>query len=64
MAILKKDLGKGGSRLSQFSEENLYEVLRSIIEDLQAIHSYLGSHTHGGAAVDSPPSSLKTTIEE
>jgi len=65
-AELKKDLGEGGARMDSFSADNIYDVLKSIIEDLQALKTEVTALDAGAAAgggVGISIASLGTTIE-
>jgi len=49
MKIIKRDFGFGGSRLDNFSSNNLRELLVQIILELEKTRAAYNSHTHGGA---------------
>jgi hypothetical protein len=65
-AELKKILGEGGSKLSGFGQDNLYDVLKSIIEDITALKAEVTALDAGAAAgggVGISIATLGTTIE-
>lgn len=66
MAQLKKVTGEGGAKMDSFSNDNIYDILKSIIEDVTALKAEVTALDAGAAAgggVGISIATLNTTVE-
>lgn len=63
MATLKKDLGKGGERLSGDYPDNLYTVLTAMLADITALRATVAKLVTDVTALNTSHSKAKDDLE-